>query len=448
MKVSLEKEGTNVVKLGVEIDSDKAKKAYEVACRQLSQRVKIPGFRPGKVPRNMIEKTFGVDYIKREALEQLVPEVLGRVIMDEKLDVITEPQIDSWVFELGQPLQLNARFEVRPEVALGDYRGLAVKVPAAKLPEDAMDKALKSLAEARVSWQAVSGRAVAAGDTILMDFECHVEGKLVEGGKAEGLLLEIKEGNFLEGFCEQLVGQEPGGACEVKASFPDNYRNPELAGKDAVFQVQIKELRERNVPECNDELAKALGQESLDALKETLSQRLEEEVKQENETRVQRIVVDAAVAIAQVDIPQTMIDRERDLLMAHLERYFEQNGQSWEAFKQSPDFEKVQEEKREEARQRVLTSLVLGAVVRSESMSISEEETAPYLAELVARYNVPIDQVARDEKLRRAFDELRRQAMEEALTRKVVEYLTGQATIEFVPEEPAGEPVAAEASAS
>ena len=435
MKVSLEREGANIVKLGVEVEADEAQKAYDKACKMLSHRVRIPGFRAGKAPKNMIEKSVGVEMIKREALETLVPEILGRVIMDEKLDVITEPQIDSWDFELGQPLKLNATFEVRPEVTLGDYKGLSVKVPQANLDGEALERALNSIAEAKASLQTISGRPIQLGDTALMDFECFVDDKLVEGGKAEGLLLEIKEGNFLEGFCEQLIGKEAGAETQIKAKFPENYRNADLADKDARFDVQIREIRERMVPAIDDELAKSVGQDSLEALKEALTQRLDEEVKQENETREQRHVVDAVVANAKVDIPESMIDREANLLLAHLKRYVEQGGQNWEAFVQSPQYPDVYKEKRDEARQRVLTSLVLGAVVRAENMAITEEEAAPYLAELVSRYNVPIEQVAHNEDLRRAFDELRRQAMEEALTRKVVDFLTGQANVEQVPEE-------------
>src|SRR5262245_55781616 len=216
MKVNLEKQGKNVVSIGLELEPEKAMKAYEVACRQLSHRVNIPGFRKGKAPRNIIEKSLGVDYIKREALEQLVPEMLNKAIMDENLDVITEPEIDSCDFELGSPLKLTAKFEVRPEVKLGEYQGIAVEVPEAKLPEDALDRALANVAESKASLQSVADRPVAMADTVVLDFECHVDDKLVEGGKAQGLILEIKEGNFLEGFCEQLVGKEPGQQTEVK----------------------------------------------------------------------------------------------------------------------------------------------------------------------------------------------------------------------------------------
>ncbi|MBX9685530.1 MAG: trigger factor [Candidatus Obscuribacterales bacterium] len=434
MKKTLEREGNNVVKVGVEIEADKALKAYEVACRQVSSRLNIPGFRRGKAPRNIVERAVGVDFLKREALENLVPEVLGQVIVDEKLDIIAEPQLESYEFNLGEPLRLNASFEVRPEVKLGNYRGLKIEVPEAKLPEDSMEKALKSLAEARSTLQTVDPRPAAMGDTLLMDFECYSEGKLVEGGKAEGLLLEMKEGNFLPGFCEQLIGKEPEKQTEVNAKFPDSYRNAELAGKDANFKVTIKEVRTRVMPEINEEFAKSIGQESLETLKTALQDRMEAEIKGENEARSQKLAVDAVVAAAEVEIPDSMIDRECNLLLQHLKRMVEERGQSWEGFVNTKEYPEIYMEKKAEAKQRVLTSLVLGAVVRAESLAVTEEESAPYLAELVSRYNVPVERIRQDEQIRRAFETLSRQAMEEALTRKVVDFLLAQSEINFVPE--------------
>ncbi|MBY0547742.1 MAG: trigger factor [Candidatus Obscuribacterales bacterium] len=435
MKVSLEREGKNVVKVGVEVESTRAMKAYEVACRQVSHRLNIPGFRRGKAPRNIVERAVGVDYLKREALENLVPEILGRVIMDEKLDVITEPQVDSWEFNPGEPLKLNASFEVRPEVNAGQYRGVSVQVPEAKLPEDALERAMKNVAEARATLQTVEPKPIETGDTVLLDFECFVDGNLVEGGKAEGLVLEIKEGNFLDGFCEQLVGAEPGQSREVQAKFPENYRNRDLANKEAKFKVDVKEIRTRVLPELNEEFAKSLGQESLEKLKEALYGRLEQEVKGENEARTQKLVVDAVVAGANVEIPESMIERESNLLLSHLKHFVQERGQSWEEYVNAPEYPNIYKEKKEEATQRVLTSLVLGAIVRAEGLSVTEEESAPFLAELLNRYNVPIERIRQDEQVRRAAEQLSRQAMEEALTRKVVDFLVAQAKIDYVPEE-------------
>ena len=428
MKVTLDREGKNVVHLGLEVDAKEAEKEYEKACRLLSQNINLPGFRRGKAPRKIIENQVGVEYIKNRALESLVPKLLSQAITTESLDVITEPQIDSCQFELGEPLKFSAKFEIRPEVKLGDYKGVQVKVPEATLPEDGLERALKSIAESKTSLQPIAPRPVVMGDTVLLDFECFVDGALVEGGKSEGLVLEVKAGSFIEGFCEQLIDKSPSDNFEINVKFPEEYRNKELAGKDANFKVQLKEIRQRVVPSIDDALAKQLGQDSVEALKEALNERLEDEVFQENEMRAQRAVVEAIVSKATVDIPESMIERERELLMRQVKQYLEQNNNSWETFEKSEDFEKVRQSKFDEARQRVLTSLVLGAVVRAEQLSIDEEELALYIEELITQYQIPVEKIAQNE-------ELRRQVMEEILTNKVVQLLVKHAQIELVPDE-------------
>lgn len=429
MKVILDREGKNVVKLGLELEPEKAMKAYELACRQLSHQVNIPGFRRGKAPRNIIEKTLGVDYIKREALDRLIPELLERAIADENLDLITRPEIDKLDFELGSPLKLEAKFEVRPEVTLGDYLGITVDVPQARTPDDSLERALNTLAESKATLAKVEeSREVVTGDTVLLDFECFAEGKPVEGGKAEGMLLEVKEGAFLEGFAEQLTGHKPDEEFEVKSHFPESYRNKDLAGKEALFKVRLREIRQRMLPDINDELAKEFGQESLEELKEALHMRIGEEVEQENMMRAQRLVVDKVVDGAKVDIPDSMIERERSLLMEQLKHLVEQQGQNYDEFEKSDEFENIYNSKFDEAKVRVLTSLVLGAVVRQEKLTVNEEEVGPYLAELVHRYNVPVEEIYNNEYMRR-------QIMEDVLTNKVVEYLVSKAEIKWVPEE-------------
>lgn len=441
MKVTLDREGKNVVKLDLELEPDQAIKAYEQACRQLSHKVNIPGFRRGKAPRSVLEKTFGVEYIKREALERLVPELLGKAIVAESLEVITEPEIDSCQFNLGEPLKLHAKFEVRPPVTLGVYRGVEVEVPEAKLPEDSLNKALEKLAESKSELKAIESRAVAMDDTVLLDFECFVDDKLIENGKTSGLLLEMKPGYFLDGFCEQLVGHEPGKPFEVKVKFPDQYRNKELAGKDALFKAEIKELRERIKPPIDDTLAKAFGHESLADLNIVIRERLDEEIAQKNEARKQMMVVEAIVKNATVDMPETMIERESSLLTEQFKRRIEQSGQSWEDFEKSEDFGPFKEQKLEEAKQRVLTSLVLGAVVRAENLTVSEQEVMPRIAEIIAQYNLPLDKAMRNE-------ELKRQIMEEVLTAKVVEFLVDEAKVSFIPETNAEEPKTAKSEKS
>lgn len=427
MKVTLDREGKNLVKMDLELEPDQALKAYEQTCRQLSHKVNIPGFRRGKAPRSVMEKTLGVDYIKKEALERLVPELLGKAIMSESLEVITEPQIDSLDFNLGEPLKFHAKFEVRPPVTLGTYKGVTVEVPEAKLPEKSLEKSLQKLAEAKSELKAIESRPVVMGDTVLLDFECYVDDKLVENGKTQGLVLEVKEGSFLAGFCEKLVGKAPAAPFDVNVRFPDEYRNKDLAGKDALFKVEIKELRERVHPALDDELAKLYGQESLETLKIALLARLNEEIEQENESRKQKLIVEAVVNNAEVDLPETMIEREQALLIEQIKRQATQNNQPWEEFEKSENFAAFKAQKYEEAKRRVVTSLVLGAIVRAENIAVSEVEFGNHFADIVARYNLPADKAMRSE-------ELQRQVTEELLTGKVIEALVEHAKITYVEE--------------
>jgi trigger factor len=427
MKVTLDREGKNLVKLELELESEKALKAYEQACRQLSGRVNIPGFRKGKAPRAVLEKSFGIDYIKRETLERLVPELLSQAISAESLDVITEPVIDSCDFNLGQPLKLNAKFEVRPVVKLGEYKAIAVEVPEAKLPEGSLADALLRLAESRADSKPVEARPIVIGDTVMLDFECFVDDTLIEGGKAQGLIVEVKEGSFIEGFCEQLVGHQPAESLDINVRFPKDYRNAELAEKEALFKTEIKELREKITPAIDDELAKALGQESLEKLKEVMLERMTQEIDQENEIRKHRAVIEAIVNKAEVDIPESMIERERDLLIQQMKRQSQQQMQAWEELEKSEGFAKLKEAKYEEAKQRVLTSLVLGAIVRAEELSVTDEEINPYLVEVIARHELPFEKAMQNQ-------ELQRQVAEEVLTGKVVEFVVGQAQVNFVAE--------------
>lgn len=427
MKVSLEKKGQNVVSLAVEVEAERAQKAYDQACRQLSHKVNIPGFRKGKAPKNVIEKTLGPDYIKRETLEHLIPQLIGSAITEKELDIITEPEVDSLNFELGQPLSFTAQFEVRPDVTLGKYKGVSVEVPEATMKEEALDTVLKQLAESKATLTEIPDRKIAMGDTVIIDFECHYDGKPIEGGKAEGLMLEMGEGNFFEGFCEQLVGAEPNKEKDVNVTFPENYRNKDLAGKKAIFKVTVKGLREKALPDINDELAKSIGMESLDKLKEAITERLKAEVKDENDARSQKAVVEKVVEDAKVDLPDTMVERETNMLIQQNRQAIERSGQSWEEFEKTDGYKTMKEEKEKEARQRVSTSLILGAIVRAEKLAVEDKDLYPHFAELAQMYNVPLEKVVGNA-------EIRRKIMEESLASKVVEFLMNSAEIKYVAE--------------
>ncbi|QQR57024.1 MAG: trigger factor [Candidatus Melainabacteria bacterium] len=432
MKVSVEQEGKNIVHVELEVEAERASRAYDTTCRELSQHVEIPGFRKGKAPKNVVEKRFGKEVIKKEALDRLVPELLQQAVADKELDIITNPEIEECKFEIGEPLKLKAKFEIRPEVKLGDYSTIKVEVPQAKVPDDAMESALDKLATQKSTLQPVDKPQVEMNDHILLDFECMVDGKLTEGGKAEGLTLEVKEGNFIPGFCEKMVGHKAGDEFEVDVTFPDDYRNPKLASKDATFKVSLKEIRAKVIPSVDDELAKAVGHENLEQLKADITKQMEEEVETENQSRVQKAVVDAIVKSAQVEIPETMVEREYKLLMQQIRSFVEQNGQAWDEYEKTEELKALDKTKHTEASQRVLHSLVLGAVVRAEKIDVTQDEIASNFLEFAQRNYIPQDKF----KEMAANEYFMRQLMEEVLTGKVVDFLVSKADVTYVEETP------------
>ncbi len=428
MKITLDKQGKNVIELGLEVEAEKVLKVYEQTCRNLSRKVKIPGFRPGKAPRRVLETTLGVEYIKSETLENMLPKLLGEAISSENLDIITQPEINKCEFELGKPLQLQAKFEVRPEVKISDYLGLSVDVVETKVPDDALASMLDNIVQSKITFANQPDKIVEMGDNVLIDFECFVDSKLIEGGSAKDVVLEVKSGNFVENFCEQLVGHKNNDNFEVKVNFPANYRNKELASKEALFKVSLKEVRNKVAPPIDDELAKSVGVDSLDELKKLLMDRLEQEAKQKTRQDVQKKVVEAVVNLASVDIPETMIDRELELLLDQVKNYLESNNQDFEAFKNTDEFNDLKAQKLEEAKKRVLTSLVLGAIVRELKITVSQDDLTPYFVDLMQTYNISANDITKNENIRR-------QVMEEALTGKVINHLVENSKVNYIKEE-------------
>lgn len=278
----------------------------------------------------------------------------------------------------------------------------------------------------------IAPRPIKMGDTVLLDFECLVDKQPVEGGKAQGMLIEVKPGGFIEGFCEQLVDKEPSTEIDIKASFPADYRNTQLAGKEGIFKTKIRELREKTLPKIDDALAQKFGVESLEKLKERLATNLKEEFDMNNEATKQKLIVEAIVKDASVDLPETMIEREQKLLLEQLKYYFQQNGRSFEDVENSPEFEKLKTEKYEEARKRVLTSLVLGAIIKEEKVTVTEEEMRLHLEEFIARMGLPPEKAAHNEAVHR-------QALEELLTAKVMELILQSTEITYMPATPTTE---------
>jgi len=388
MKVNVERQENNIVQLNIEIDADMAAQEYNKACRKIGERVSIPGFRKGKAPRSKIENYVGAERIQKDALDKLLPNVFADTISEQQFDIASEPIIESYKFTLGEPLTVVAKLEIKPEVTLNNYKGLKVEVPAYKRPEDAIEKELQALSERFATLQTVIDRPTTESDLVIIDFSGTVNGESIKGGSAKNHQLDIAHSNFIKGFAEQLVGKNIGDEFTIKVTFPEDYHDASLSGKEAEFQVKINEIKEKNVPEIDDELAKKVGPfQSITELKADLQSYLEKTEKNENDTRAEKAVVTKVIDNAHVDVPDSMINREAKVLMEEVQARVKSQGLSWEQFLDSQGHENIWKSLREEAGKRVKSSLVLGAVAKAENIQLNDEDFVTRVKELATVYN-------------------------------------------------------------
>ena len=388
MKTTIEKQEKNIVKVNVEIEEQTAANEYNKACRKISESVNIHGFRKGKAPKNIVEKYVGVERIQREALSAILPKVFAEVISENQFEVITEPQVESFEFEEGKPLTVVATLELKPEVKLGSYKDVAVDVEEFKNTDEDVEKEVNSIVERYATFEPVVGRASTENDAVVMDFDGSVDGEAIKGGSAKNYQLDLAHSNFIKGFAEQLVGKNIGDEFTIDVTFPKDYHDKNLQGKPAQFKIKINEIKERKVPELNDEFAKKLGNfDTVDALKADIKEYLEKAAKNENEQRAQKAIIEKIVEAAEVDVPDSMVNREARQLMNEMQQRFKSQGLSIEQAIDEKGQENLWDELRAEAAKRVKNSLVLAEIATKENISVSEEQFESKIKELAALYH-------------------------------------------------------------
>lgn len=245
MKTTVEKLENNMVKVDIEIDAETAEKEYNKACKRLAQRVNIPGFRKGKAPKAILEKNIGAEAIKHDVMDSLLPSAFAQAIKENDLNIITEPAVESYDFEIGKPVKIVAKMELKPEVKFEQYKDLEVEVEEFKTAEDAMEKEIEELTEKFTTLQTVSDRESTDKDVVMMDFEGSIDGNLIDGGSAKNYMLDLEHSNFIPGFAEQLVGHKTGEEFTIDVTFPENYHDEKLKGKPAQFKIKINEIKEK-----------------------------------------------------------------------------------------------------------------------------------------------------------------------------------------------------------
>jgi trigger factor len=430
MKVDVEKADQNTAQILLEIDAEHANMEYNKACKRLGQRLNIPGFRRGKAPRQVVEKAVGIDRIKQEVLDRVLPHAFADAISEHQLDVVAPPQIEKYTFEVGQPLTVKAMVELRPDVTLPDLSQIKVDVPQFEPPADQFENEMRMIRERMTTLETIIDRPAQADDIVNIDFTGAVNGELIRGGAAKNYQLDLASNNFIDGFAEQIPGHKIGEEFTLHVQFPGDYHDPTLQNKPADFKVKINEIKHKVVPEMDDELAKKCGPyQSVNDLETEVRKFIDKNVENENSFRRQKALIDRVVEDSKMDVPDPMINREARILLEEIQKGFKQQGMNWEQFVDSQGHEKIWQNLRTEALQRIKTSLTFGAIAKQESIVVTEEEFQKEVVNLAKDRNLDekqaMKQLANNPEAAQAL-------ADEILSQKIVEFLLSRAEINYV----------------
>ncbi len=375
----------------------RSKQLLMMHLKKVVKQVSIPGFRKGKVPRGLFEQRFGVEALYQDALDILLPVEYPKAVEEAGIEPVDRPEIDVEKIEKGESLIFTAKVTVKPEVKLGDYKGLGIEKDDTAVTDEDVQNELKALQERQAELVVKEEGAVENGDTVVLDFEGFVDGEAFEGGKAENYSLEVGSGSFIPGFEEQLTGLEAGAEKDVEVTFPEEYHAEELAGKPAVFKVKIHEIKAKELPELNDEFAKDIDEEveTLAELTEKTKKRLEEAKENEADAKLREELVLKASENAEADVPQAMIDTELDRMLKEFEQRLQMQGMNLELYTQfsGQDENALKEQMKEDAAKRVKSNLTLEAIAQAENLEVTDEEVEAELTKMAEAYNMPVENI-------------------------------------------------------
>lgn len=395
MSSVVEKKENNQVTLKIEVAPDLFEKAVNEAYNKNKKRFNIPGFRKGKAPRKIIELNYGVGVFYEDAINSVFPEVYGEAVKEHNLDPVDRPSLDVEDIEKGKPVVFLVEVTVKPEVELGEYKGIEVEKVEYSIEDEAIENELKRIQDVNSRLVAVE-REVKEGDVITLDYAGFLGEEQFEGGTAENQTLEIGSGSFIPGFEEQLVGKSAGEEVKVEVTFPEEYHSAELAGKAAVFNVKVHEVKEKEVPALDDELAKDVSEfDTLEELKADIKKKLEEQKSEEAKMEIEDKIIEKIAENSKVDIPEAMIENQIDSSIndfsyrlryqgLDLGKYLELTNTSMEDFRA---------QFRENAERFVKGDLILDAIGKSETFEVSEEELSEELEKLAKQYGQELDKL-------------------------------------------------------
>ena len=406
MSLQVEKLEHNMAKLTIEVSAEDVEKALQAAYLKERSKISLPGFRKGKVPRQMIEKMYGPEVFYDEAANHMISEAYGKAYDECELEIVSQPKVEMIVsqpkveitqLEKGKPFIFTAEVAVKPEVTLGEYKGLKVDKVSTRVTQKEVDEEIEKERERNARTIDVTDRAVQDKDQITLDFEGFVDGVAFDGGKGEDYPLTIGSGAFIPGFEDQLVGAEIGKEIEVNVTFPEDYQAKELAGKAAVFKCTVKGIKAKELPELDDEFVSDVSDssETVDDYKAEVKAKIKERKEREGKQKREDQSVEQAVANAQIDIPEPMIDLQARQMTDDFARRIMQQGMSLEQYFQFTGLteEKMMEEFKPQAEKRIRTRLVLEAVVAAENIEVSDERLDEELQKMADSYQMEVDKL-------------------------------------------------------
>ena len=390
MSLQVENMEKNMAKLTIEVSAEELEKAIQGAYLKQRNKISVPGFRKGKVPRQMIEKMYGVGIFYEDAANALIPTAYGKAYDECELDIVSQPKVEVVQLEKGKPFIFTAEVAVKPEVTLGEYKGLSVDKVSNRVTAKEIDAKLEEEQKKNARTVVVEDRAVQDGDEVVLDFEGFVDGVAFEGGKGENYPLTIGSGSFIPGFEEQLIGAEAEKEVEVNVTFPEEYHSEDLAGKAAVFKCTVHEIKAKELPELDDEFAAEVSEfDTLDAYKADIKAKIKEQKIADGNRKKEDQAVEKAVANATMEIPEV------NQMAQDFAQRIQQQGLSMEQYFQFTGMtaESMMEELRPQAVKRIETRLVLEAIAKAENIEITDERIDEELAKMAEAYKMEVEKL-------------------------------------------------------
>ena len=423
-----EKIENNKVKLEIEVAAPEVDTALAKAYRKVVQNVNLPGFRKGKVPRRILESRFGPEILHEEALELLVPSAYQQALKEADVEPIEQPDFDLLQMEEGKSLIVHVTVEVLPDVELGEYKGLMVEQEEVAITAEQVDEALESMRLQQARLVPKEEGTAAEGDLVSMDFRGYVGEEPFEGGEAENYSLELGSQKFIPGFEEQLIGAAPGEEREVRVTFPEDYRKEDLAGKEALFKVTVKQIKEKKLPELDDEFAKEMSdQETLEEFKAQIREKMEKSAREQARIKLEETLIEKVSEASTVEMPPVLIERQIDRMLGDMEQYMRFQGLSLEKFCEmsGKTMDELRAEKQEEAAKRAKANLTLEALIKKEGIGVEDSEVDEKVAAIAAEHDTE------PERVREIFEKQGRIPVmrEEIRMRKVIDLLVSEAQI-------------------